>query len=96
MKVWERASGKLFHVLEGHFEEVTGLVVLGQMVVSVGIDATVRRWSLKPDDLGKAVREAEDARNGVEREREEVPKLKVGRITEDEERELEDLMGDSE
>ncbi len=96
VKVWDKASGKLHHVYEGHFEEVTGLVVVGQVAVSVGIDATVRQWSLTAEGLGEAVTEAEDARNGVEKEREEVPKSKVGGLTEEEERELEDLMGDGE
>lgn len=95
VKVWDRASGKLHHVYSGHFEEVTGLVVVGQMVVSVGIDATVRQWSLKPEDLRRAVEEAEDERNGVEKGEEEGLKPKVGGMTEEEERELEELMGDS-
>lgn len=99
VKVWDGASGKLQHVYEGHFEEVTGLLVLGRGVVSVGIDATVRQWDLSSDGLGRAVREAEEGRGGVEKEmemeREEVMKPEVGGLTEEEERELEDLMGDS-
>lgn len=96
VKVWDKGSGALHHVYGGHFEEVTGLVVVGQRVVSVGIDATVRQWDLAPEGLGKAVREVEDARNGVDEEREEVPEPKIGGLTEEEERELEDLMEDGE
>ncbi len=91
LKVWDRSSGKLHHVFSGHFEEITGLVMIGQTVVTVSIDATIRRWSLKAEDLGKAVREAEEAKIGVEKEEKEVQQR--GTITDDEERELAELMG---
>lgn len=96
VKVWDRATGELYHVYSGHFDEITGLVIVGQMVVSVSIDATVRQWSLKAEDLGKARQEVGDSKNGVENEKEEeVQKPKPGKMTEEEERELDDLMGDS-
>ena len=91
LKIWHRASGKLHHTFSGHFDEITGMVLIGQMVVTVSIDATIRRWSLKAEDLGKAVREAGEAEKGVEKE-EEVEQKK-GLITDDEERELAELMG---
>lgn len=94
--MWDKSSGKLHHVFKGHFEEVTGLLVVGQMVVSVGIDATVRRWSLRAEDLGRSVREAEEKGDGVEKEDEEVGGVKGVGLTEEEERELADVMGDSE
>ena len=89
--VWERASGKLHHVFFGHFEEITGLVLLGQTAVTVSIDATIRRWSLKAEDMRKAVREAEAANAEVGKKNEGV-QMK-GLATEDEERELAELMG---
>ena len=97
VKVWDRASGKLYHTYEGHFEEVTGLLMLaGQEVASVSIDMTVRVWSLRGEDLGKAMEKAEKERGGGPEEGEgDVKKTKVGGLTEEEERELEDLMGDS-
>lgn len=67
------------------------MVLIGQMVVTVSIDATIRRWSLKAEDLGKAVREADEAEKGAEKE-EEVAQKK-GLMTDDEERELAELMG---
>ncbi|KAF6219885.1 hypothetical protein HO133_003710 [Letharia lupina] len=91
VKIWDRASGKLHHTFSGHFEEITGMLLTGQTVVTVSIDATIRRWSLKAEDLGKAVREAEEAKNGVEKEEKVVQKK--GIITDDEERELAELMG---
>ena len=91
VKIWDKASGKLHHTFSGHFEEITGMLLTGQMVVTVSIDATIRRWSLKSEDLGKAVTEAEQAKNGVEKEEKVVQKK--GMITDDEERELAELMG---
>ncbi|KAF2197937.1 WD domain-containing protein [Delitschia confertaspora ATCC 74209] len=94
VRVWEKGSGKLHHVFEGHFEEVMGLVLLpGQKVVSVGIDATVRMWSLKAQDLAKAVKEAEDARQGKVKDVE--PEKKESLLTAEEEAELAEMMGDS-
>ena len=90
VKIWDRASGKLHHTFCGHFEEITGMLLTDQTVVTVSIDATIRRWSLKAEDLGKAVTEAEEAKNGVEMAQKLVQKK--GIITDDEERELAELM----
>lgn len=90
VKVWDRARGKLHHTFSGHFEEVTGIALTGQNVVTVSIDATIRRWSLKAEDLGKAISEAEKAKDGLEEEETVVPKEV---ITDDEEKELAELMG---
>ena len=95
VKIWDRASGELYHTYEGHFEEVTGLVIVGRMVVSVGIDATLRQWSLEGRELEMAVKEAAEARKGVVKEDEGDGKVKEGGMTEEESRELEDLMDDS-
>jgi WD40 repeat protein len=95
VRVWNKGSGKLHHVFAGHYEEVTALLLLaGQKVVSVSIDGTVRRWSLKAPDLEKARQEAEDERLGVEKE--EQGAKKEGLLTVDEEAELAALMEDSE
>lgn len=92
VRLWDKGSGKLVHTFEGHFEEVTGLALLGgQRLVSVSIDATVRRWSLKGADVKKAREEAEKAREGEGAEAEAEGK-KEGLLTEEEERELAELM----
>lgn len=97
VRVWERGSGRLHHVFEGHYEEVTGLVGLGgQRVVSVGIDGTVRVWGLKGEELERARREAEEERSGAGKEKEVVEEKKEGVMTADEEAELAALMEDSE
>ena len=88
-------TGKLHHTFSGHFEEVTGLALLGQTLVSVSIDCTIRQWSLKPEDLQAAIVAAEEEAKGREI-KEELTKPKPSMlITEDEERELAELMEDS-
>lgn len=96
VRVWDRSTGTLKHIFEGHYEEVTGLALIQskQMVVSVGIDGTVRRWSLKARDLEVAVREREEERAVVEKESVIVGEKKEGVMTEEEERELAELMGE--
>jgi WD40 repeat protein len=88
VRVWDVSSGKCVAVLRGHWEDVTGLALLrdGKTVVSVSIDGTVRTWGLGKGDLEKAVAEYT----------EDVPeeKTKGVELTEDEERELAELMGD--
>ncbi|KAB2579668.1 putative WD repeat-containing protein [Lasiodiplodia theobromae] len=91
VRVWDKGAAECAHVFEGHYEEVTGLCLLpGQKLVSVSIDGTVRRWSLKRADVKKAREEAEKARKGVVDEDAEGKKESL--LTEDEERELAELM----
>ncbi|MCJ1363959.1 hypothetical protein MMC16_003068 [Acarospora aff. strigata] len=94
VRVWNRATGALHHTFSGHFEEVTGLLLVNQTVISVSIDATIRKWSLKPQDLNKAKVEAEEAKSGVAEEIMEPAKPSL--MTAEEEEELADLMDDSE
>ena len=58
VRVWDLATGELHHTYSGHFEEVTGLCLVGDKVVSISIDATIRQWSLHPRDVEKAREEA--------------------------------------
>ncbi|KAJ5975934.1 hypothetical protein N7481_009641 [Penicillium waksmanii] len=88
VRVWNRSTGELHHIFSGHFEEVTGLALVGSTVVSVAIDGTVRQWSLRPDDLQLAI---DTAKNGPTKVEE--PKAE-SMLTEEEERELAELMGD--
>jgi hypothetical protein len=84
-------SGELYHTYSGHFEEIMALLLLGSTVVSVGIDATLRRWSLRSDDLKKAKFEAQEVQAGKQIEEEPA---KESLLTEEEERELAALMDD--
>lgn len=95
VKVWDRSSGKLKFTYEGHFEEVTGLVVLdgGKRVVSVSIDGTVRAWSLTKGDLLTAQKEKEERYKGLVKEMPVEEKKPL--MTAEEEAELAELMDDS-
>lgn len=87
-------TGKLHHMFEGHYDDVTGLVVMGQMVVSVSLDGTIRWWSLKAGDLEAAKKEAQEEIEGGELEKEEKAEEKL--MTEEEEKELAELMDEDE
>ena len=99
VRVWEKGSGKLHFVYEGHYEEVTGLCIVGGEVVSVGIDCTVRRWSLEPSALKRAVeerrRKEEEEAKGEKVVLEKVMEKKESLLTAEEEAELAELMMDS-
>ncbi|PYH39732.1 WD40 repeat domain-containing protein [Aspergillus neoniger CBS 115656] len=90
VRVWNRSTGQLYHTFSGHFEEVTGLVLLGSTVVSVSIDATIRQWSLKPDELEIAVAKAKKNNEEDEEEQQNPGTM----LTEEEERELAELMAE--
>ncbi|KAI1266340.1 WD40-repeat-containing domain protein [Xylariaceae sp. FL1019] len=94
LKVWDRSSGKLYCVLEGHYNEVTDLIVLdqGRRVVSVSIDGTVRTWPLQKSELDQIIEEREKKANGAETEGDAEPT--EGLMTIEEEAELAALMED--
>ncbi|KAL8933173.1 MAG: hypothetical protein Q9211_005923 [Gyalolechia sp. 1 TL-2023] len=98
VKVWDRGTNDLVHAFEGHYEEVTDLAMLGQRCVSVGIDGTVRVWSLKPGDLRTAKSKQDEEQHAHTAD--DAPVQEEGDIsgvlTEEEERELAELMHDDE
>ncbi|EEH46827.2 uncharacterized protein PADG_02925 [Paracoccidioides brasiliensis Pb18] len=89
VRVWNCATGKLHHTYSGHFEEVTGLLLINSTIVSISIDATIRQWSLDPAQLQEAKAKAESST-----EDNEVENPPESLLTEEEERELAELMGD--
>ncbi|KAH8175498.1 WD40 repeat 2 [Sarocladium implicatum] len=95
VKVWDRASGKLQYTLDGHFEEVTDLVLLpagnGQpeRVCSVSIDRTVRTWPLARKELDDLVEKMK-----APSKEEELKDAGNGGMTAEEEAELAELMDD--
>ncbi|RYP60611.1 hypothetical protein DL769_008041 [Monosporascus sp. CRB-8-3] len=92
IKIWDRSSGKLYCTLEGHYDEVTDLVLLdgASRVVSISIDGTVRTWSLDVRELDRVNKEKEDKAKGVEKETLAEPT--EGLMTAEEEAELAALM----
>lgn len=63
---------------------------MGSKVVSVSIDATIRQWSLEADELRRAKTEREEGKI-AETVVEQAPESK---LTEEEERELDELLND--
>lgn len=109
VRVWDNGTGKCIGVLEGHYEEVTGLAIIevqdpstGKMVkslVSVSIDGTIRRWPLHREGIAQVIKEIEHDKERVAIGM-DVPKSdnkeNGPQLTEDEERELAELMEDDE
>lgn len=100
VRVWNATSGDLACVFTGHYEEVTGLVLVpavagekGNRVVSVSIDGTIRLWSLDPAVVKKTREDAEKLAAGVE-ETQETEEKKESLLTAEEEAELAELMED--
>jgi WD40 repeat protein len=96
VKFWDRASGKLYCSLAGHYDEVTDLVVLrgpsgsSQRVCSVSIDGTVRTWPFGKAGLDAAVKEQE--KPALEEEKEKIGANDL--LSAEEEAELAALMED--
>lgn len=98
LKLWDKSSGSLYCSLEGHYDEVTDLLLLeagygyDQRLVSVSIDGTVRTWPLDKAGLDVAVQEqTKAATNGAGDESAERPE---DMLTAEEEAELAELMDD--
>lgn len=97
VKVWDRASGKLYCALEGHFEEITDLVLLRnqegvpERVCSVSIDRTVRTWPLGKSHLDQVVKDIDSAKKPQVKDAEETGE---SQLTAEEEAELAELMDD--
>ncbi|KAI9492779.1 WD40-repeat-containing domain protein [Zychaea mexicana] len=86
IRVWDIASGKQLSTIEGHFDEVGCLDVAGTTLYSASLDCSLRRWTITPSAL---------------KEYNEKPKKKPADeedqglgLTEEEERELAELMDD--
>lgn len=96
IKVWDRATAKLYCVLEGHYDEVTGLTfmksstVTGEQLVSVSLDGTVRTWSLDKAALDKTIQEKREKAEWVDKETPEDAPQSL--MTAEEEAELAALM----
>ena len=93
VRVWDRGTGDVLHVFSGHYEAVTGLALSKDLVISVSIDGTLRRWSLAPQDLRKAI---DEAKNPELTKQEPEPQPNLGMLTAEEEAELKALMEDEE
>lgn len=99
-------TGKLVTEIKGHFDEVSSMIVIGSTLFSGSLDGTIRRWSLKEKDLIASL--PKDVANSAasnqdptvesmsalgQRSQEKHEERKPGMMTEEEERELAELMG---
>ena len=73
---------KVVQVYEGHFDEITKLAVVATTIISASLDGTIRTW-----DTRKAPKK-------LEIKKEEPKKESASGLTEEEERELAELMSD--
>ncbi|OLL24011.1 putative WD repeat-containing protein [Neolecta irregularis DAH-3] len=80
IRVWNIETGKLIKKIEGHFDDIVALQIAGQNLISASLDQTIRQWPLK-DVLDPKI---EFKITALENKRAE--------ITDDEERELDELM----
>ncbi|KLU80919.1 WD repeat-containing protein [Magnaporthiopsis poae ATCC 64411] len=95
LKFWDRASGELHCTLEGHYDEVTDLMVLSDgRLCSVGIDGTVRTWPVLRTQLDALVTQQREAAEGKVKEPEAAAAPQEGVLSAEEEAELAALMDD--
>jgi WD40 repeat protein len=103
VRVWDTNEGECIKVLTGHFDSVEGVTFVDlaskdgveeKWIVSVSLDGTLRRWKLKgevaEDDVARQDKAEEEPEVG-----DSAAKAKVV-TTEDEDRELAELMAELE
>ncbi|TLD25088.1 hypothetical protein PspLS_05733 [Pyricularia sp. CBS 133598] len=89
IKFWDRSTGKSYCSMQGHYDEVTDMVIVGDSLCSVGIDGTIRTWPLTKAPLDVAIKE-QDTDTGIEDKGKEVGQK--GLLSIEEEAELAALM----
>ncbi|KAJ1654497.1 hypothetical protein IWQ61_005582 [Dispira simplex] len=109
VRVWDKATGELVKTLVGHFDEVTGIAMIGQTLYTASLDGTVRRWPLGKIlrdktpvfDVLQCVREAKTKGDSSQPDVTRTASLNgktlansENALTEEEERELAELMSD--
>ncbi|KAJ3099284.1 hypothetical protein HDU97_003302 [Phlyctochytrium planicorne] len=91
IRVWDAASGDLLNVIEGHFGEISCMEAVGSKLWTGSLDGTIRQWDLKDIAQYKFIPPTVE-----EIEEQETLANATGSkmMTEDEERELAELMDD--
>ncbi|KAI8878991.1 WD40 repeat-like protein [Backusella circina FSU 941] len=88
IRVWDIASGNLVCTIEGHFDEVGCLDFAGTTLYSGSLDCSIRRWSL----TASAIKEYNETREKKQAKKKEQDEKNTSGLTEEEERELEELL----
>jgi len=88
--VWDIGSSKKLCVIEGHFDEVSCMDIIGSTLYTGSLDCSVRSWPI----TGQAIKEYAEAPKKKKAEAE--PAAADNGLTEEEERELAELLSDDE
>ncbi|KAJ3293125.1 hypothetical protein HK104_004713 [Borealophlyctis nickersoniae] len=98
VRIWDVATEKCIRVLDGHFGEISDMQLRGSLLWTVSLDGTIRRWSVAERDIKSGPKETPKPK--VEPATPAVSAggatSLIGGMTEEEERELAELMGDDE
>ncbi|EFX05602.1 WD repeat protein [Grosmannia clavigera kw1407] len=98
VQFWDRATGRRYATLAGHFDEITGITVLAdrRRLCSASLDGTLRTWPLDRAGLDDLVRrQEEDLKDDASPAAEEAAAEKTeDGLTVEEEAELAALMED--
>jgi len=73
---------KVTAIYEGHFDEITKLEIVGANIISASLDGSIRTWNTR------------ERPPKLELEKKEEPKKDSNALTEEEERELAELMSE--
>ncbi|KAI8049464.1 WD40-repeat-containing domain protein [Syncephalis plumigaleata] len=96
VRVFDVASGQLVAILEGHFDEIMSIVAHNGVLYTASLDATIRRWSMTDIAAGKYILKSGDQQDDMTASNEETSTTRDNLLTEEEERELAELLSDSE
>jgi hypothetical protein len=73
---------KVTAIYEGHFDEITKLEIVGTSIISASLDGSIRAWNTR------------EPPPKLELQKKEEPKKDSSGLTEEEERELDELMSE--
>ncbi|KNE54809.1 hypothetical protein AMAG_00760 [Allomyces macrogynus ATCC 38327] len=91
IRIFDMGSEALLKILDGHFDEVSALCLIGSTLYSGSLDCTLRSWSVS-DILDPKIQFKLD----IKLDEDEVVQHASSGLTEEEERELAELMSDDE
>ncbi|RKP12718.1 WD40-repeat-containing domain protein, partial [Piptocephalis cylindrospora] len=96
VRVWEVSTGKCVGLFEGHYDEVVALAsstLRASLIYSASLDGTIRQWELTDAGLSSSSRARGDALKKTLKAPKTSDTGSGGLMTEEEERELAELMG---
>ncbi|KAL1921027.1 uncharacterized protein VTP21DRAFT_11662 [Calcarisporiella thermophila] len=96
VRVWDIGSGALVTVLEGHFDEVSCMQIFGTFLYTGSLDGTVRKWSITTREMQERRKKYLENEEEAQKQREKRKEQEVSQtgLTEEEERELAELMSE--